>query len=136
MRRRLFAVAALAVCGAAAGPNEFLKNNPGYRARAGAFYEQKYLPEAAADLVKAVASPNLTDEKARALLKGYIYDWLGCYCEGNGSVTRADLDGLLRALDNKVKAALNDEAAFARYQAWRRTADRQGNALAFLFVPQ
>src|SRR5262249_37831295 len=121
----------------AAGPEmaRFLRANPGYRQRAGAFYEAEYLPGAAAGLARAARAKGLSEQDARAALRPFVYDWLDAYISGGGAVSPAGHAGVLRRLDDRVRAALDDDAAFARYLAWRQNAQGADNPLDFLMRP-
>jgi hypothetical protein len=143
MRTAVAALVALAVLAPAAragdapgqAPSAFLRNNPGYRERAGAFYEKEYLPGAAAALARSVNHRRLPEEAARRLLRAYIYDWLAAYIEGEGAVPAAEQVRLLRDLDARVREALCDDAAYERYLKWRLRSQGGDNPLAFLMPP-
>jgi hypothetical protein len=123
---------------AEAGPNQeindFQRANPGYRERAGTFYENEYLPGAAAGLARAAGNPRLS-EAARRLLRAFVYDWLDAYISGDGALNGAAHAAVLRRLDDRVREALCDDAAYARYLAWRRQAQGADNPLDFLMRP-
>jgi hypothetical protein len=124
---------------AEAGPNQdvndFLRANPGYRARAGTFYENQYLPGAAVGLARAAGNPRLSEASARRLLRTFVYDWLDAYISGDGALTGEAHAAVLRRLDDRVREALCDDEAFARYLGWRRRAQGADNPLDFLMRP-
>jgi len=134
----LAVLAPAALAGEAPGqaPGAFLRNNPGYRERAGTFYEKEYLPGAAAALARSVRHPRLPEGAARRLLRDYVYDWLAAYIEGEGAVPAAEQARLLRDLDGRVREALCDDDAYRRYLNWRLRSGGDDNPLAFLMPPR
>ena len=136
--------ALLTLCAKAAAPGQgpageeasrFLRDNPGYGQRAGAFYEAEYLPGAAAGLARAARAEHFSERDARGVLRAFVYDWLDAYISGGGAISPAGRAGVLRRLDARVRAALDDNAAFNRYLAWRQNAQGVENPLAFLMRP-
>jgi hypothetical protein len=142
MRQLLIAALAALVLAAAvpadqqpagARKKQFLDLNPDYAKRSGKFYEESYLPGAAASLARAVQSDRLPNAVARALLTGLIYDFLGEYVEGGGQMSRSEQAKVIERLDKRVRETLKDRAAFARYLKWRKETPRTENPLQFLF---
>jgi hypothetical protein len=112
--------------------NKFLELNPGYRERAGGFYERTYLESASASLAKVVALERFTKADAAGVLKQLIYDWLDEYVEGEGQMSRAAYTAVMKRVNASMKKLVDDDAAFKRWAEWRDTTDRELNALAFL----
>jgi ABC-type transport system substrate-binding protein len=112
--------------------NAFTKSNPGYVERAGKFYEQKYLPDAARQLAEHAGLT--TEEKgvAQELLRKFIYDWLDAYVTDAGKMRPESMEAVLRATDDGFRKRL-DAPKFKRYLAWRKNPTGANNALAFLF---
>ncbi len=113
--------------------NKFLELNPGYKERAGSFYEAQYLPGAAANLVRVVEHQNMTPPQATGILRELIYNFLDVMIEGNGEVTRQERAKVVAHIDKRVRDLVKDEAAFQRYLKWRKVRDRKDNPLEFLF---
>ncbi|MBI3854980.1 MAG: hypothetical protein HY293_04735 [Planctomycetes bacterium] len=113
-------------------PNRFLELNPGYRERAGAFYEKTYLGPAAESLAKAVAVERLTKEAASGVLRQYIYDWLDGYIAGEGEMSRAAHAAVVKRADLAMNPLLDDGPAFQRWVEWRENLQPGGNVLAFI----
>jgi hypothetical protein len=112
--------------------NRFLRDNPGYRDRAGTFYEKEYLPGAAAGLAKTVRHSRMSEPAAQRALRAFIYDWLDAYIAGGGTVQPEEQARLLQRLDDRIRDALCDDNAYRRYRSWRLTAQGDDNPLAFL----
>ena len=109
----------------------FLQSNPGYRDRAGTFYEKEYLPHAAGALSRAANQPRLTEKEAARLLRLFLYEWLEAYIDGGGAISTTDHARVLKKLDERMRSALDDNNAFARYLDWRQSQGND-NPLAFL----
>ncbi len=112
--------------------NKFLELNPGYRERAGGFYERTYLDSASASLAKAVALERFAKADAAGVLKQLIYDWLDAYVEGEGQMSRTAYTAVMKRVDASMKKLLDDDAAFKRWAEWRDSTNRELNPLAFL----
>lgn len=116
--------------------NAFHKNNPDYRERAGAFYEQKYLPDAVKGLVAAFAPQALPEETARKVLRDFIYEFLDQYAQDGGEISRRGHAKVLAALDAKIRELTDDPRVLDNYRAWRSGGKAEfPNTLAFLTVP-
>ncbi len=111
--------------------NRFLGSNPGYRERAGAFYEKEYLPHAAVALSRAADQPRFTENEASRVLRLFLYEWLDAYIDGGGAISNTDHARILKKLDERMRSALDDNNAFARYLVWRQS-QGDNNPLAFL----
>lgn len=115
--------------------NAFAKANPGYKERAGGFYEKEYLGRALDQLATAA---ELTDEQkaaARTILTAFIYDWLESYVGGNGHISMVNLSRCLALMDERFQGELS-QAGHRAYLAWRKDETGGKNALAFLMNPR
>ena len=113
----------------------FARRNPGYAARAGAFYETEYLPTAAGQLAEQAALTEKEAAGARAVLKGYIHDWLETLVRCNGRMPVEAHQVLVAKLDKDMATALG-ESKYDRYLRWRKDTTGRRNALAFLLRPR
>jgi hypothetical protein len=108
--------------------NSFSQSNPDYRTRAGGFYEETYIDEAASALCAESGIDDSQEDLVRALLRGYVYRWLDAYVEGSGR--RSELtDQEERWLDEQIPVVLG-ESAEVGYLRWKRSPE---NSLGFLF---
>lgn len=112
--------------------NEFARQNPDYRQRAGTFYEKEYLPKAVDQLAEAVGADASRKAALGEVLWAFIVDWLEEYVRGGGKMDASCLDGALRRMDERFRPVLNADE-FSRYWLWRIGEAKTGNALAFLF---
>ncbi|HUT61547.1 MAG TPA: hypothetical protein VNA25_27215 [Phycisphaerae bacterium] len=115
--------------------NAFARANPGYKERAGAFYEKEYLGKALDQLAKAA---ELTDERktaARKILRTFIDDWLESYVSGGGHINSENLAHCLALMDERFQGELS-QAGHKAYLAWRKDETGGSNALAFLMNPR
>jgi|SRR6185295_8361536 hypothetical protein len=110
----------------------FQQNNPGYRERAGGFYEESYLGPASESLAKTIALERFTKADASRVLRTYIYDWLDGFVAGEGEMSRAAHVAAVGRADISMKQLLDSEPAFRRWQEWRERPDRNENPLAFI----
>ena len=121
----LFALAQLL---AASGetPNE-------YAARAGRFYETKYLPETLDQIAKRVELSPQERELVATALKEHIRRYLETTSK-KSCLTHAEWRDMLGAFDGSLIENLPAEKA-AAVIAWREHPAPEGNALSFLFYP-
>jgi hypothetical protein len=115
--------------------NPFAEANPGYKERAGKFYEKEYLGRALDQLATAA---ELTDEQkvaARRILTAFIYDWLESYVGGNGHISIESLSCCLALMDERFEGELS-RGGHKAYLAWRKDETGGKNALAFLMNPR
>ncbi|MBN1919036.1 MAG: hypothetical protein JW889_14105 [Verrucomicrobia bacterium] len=126
-------VAVLAVTACSAGGdagNRFQEQNPGYRTRAGTFYEETYLPEAVKGLIAAFAPQELAEEQAKAVLRDLIYDFLDMSAHG---ITRRAHAGVLARLDARIRALADGPKVPENYEAWKKGGNPAfPNPLSFL----
>jgi hypothetical protein len=115
--------------------NAFARANPGYKERAGAFYEKEYLGKALDQL--ATAAELTVEQKmvARKILRTFIDDWLENYVTGNGHISRENLARCLALMDERFQDELS-QAGHKAYLAWRKDETGGNNALAFLMNPR
>lgn len=114
--------------------NDFTKANPGYKERAGTFYEKEYLGKALDQLATKIT---LTDDQkiaARKILKDFIADWLESYVNANGTMSEETLTHYLALMDEKFHSKLSPPD-YETYLAWRKGTSGE-NALAFLMIPK
>ncbi len=119
-----------------ARPNRFLALNPDHRERAGGFYENAYLPEAARKMVEAADDPRLDVAAASHILREVIYGFLDALIAGEGVTPFSRHQQVIRKADASVKAILGAGPAFQRYIAWRQSSDRYVNPLEFIMRPR
>jgi hypothetical protein len=114
--------------------NDFAKSNPGYKKRAGEFYEKEYLEDAVERLGRTAEFTAPDRAVAKAILRAFIYDWLDSTVRGNGQVPAEDLAKHLKRLDERFKSELNG-AQYPKYLRWRNDRTGARNTLAFLMFP-
>ncbi len=116
--------------------NNFRKNNPDYRTRAGTFYEKEYLPGAVKGLMAALAPNEAAKQQVTALLKQFIYEFLDQYIKDGGEMTRREHAGVLANLDESVlEYTGGSKVALKNYEAWKTGSSKEfPNPLSFLTV--
>lgn len=137
MRRLLtFVVVLLAIteCGSEGNAeNPFQEHNPDYRTRAGTFYEKAYLPGATKGLICVFAPQELSEKKARQILRQFIYNFLDQYIADGGAITRRNHARILARLDSRVKELADGPSILKNYEAWKSgSSGKFPNPLAFL----
>lgn len=130
-----FCVVVLSVCQAWATDNEFSRANPGYRERAGAFYEKEHLGKAVEQLAEMAELNEQERTQAREILRQFIYDWLDTYVRNDGRMPEEERGKLVAAMDEKFGAKLETARFAALYLRWRKDATGAKNTLAFLMRP-
>ncbi|HUT35407.1 MAG TPA: carbon-nitrogen hydrolase family protein [Planctomycetota bacterium] len=114
--------------------NLFSRQNPGYKQRAGEFYEKEYLGKAVEQLAEAVGLAEEQLPFAKAILRAYIYEWLDACVRGGGAVAAEHLERALAAMDERCQGELKDDQ-YPKYLEWRKDRTGARNALAFLMRP-
>lgn len=111
--------------------NAFARQNPGYKERAGKFYEKEYLDKAVEQLAEWASLSEEQVPVAQAILRAYIYDWLDAYVRGGGVVAPGQLERALSAMDERFQGELRDPQ-YEKYLKWRKEPTGAHNALRFL----
>ncbi len=111
--------------------NEFSRNNPFYKQRAGAFYEIKYVAPSAEALfriadVRPEQMPGTLDA-----LRAFVYEWLHEYVRGNGAIGRTELANCIARMDERFDSLFDSPLQRKLYRVWR---DDESNQLRFLMV--
>ena len=137
MRRLLtFVVVLLALteCGSEGNAeNPFQEHNPDYRTRAGTFYEKAYLPGATKGLICVFAPQEMSEKRARQILRQFIYTFLDQYIADGGAITRRNHARILARLDSRVKELADGPSILKNYEAWKSGSSKKfPNPLAFL----
>lgn len=110
----------------------FRRSNPGYRERAGKFYEKDYLPGAIKGLQAAFAPQQLDTGAAGSILTNLIYTFLDHYIV-EGAITRRHHAAVIAKLDADVLRLIDDPAIAKRYESWKAGTDPAfPNPLSFL----
>jgi hypothetical protein len=112
--------------------NTFARLNPGYRTRAGQFYEKDYLPQALAALQRGARLTPAQLPRARATVRVFLYRWLDAYVAAGGQQTDSGCSEQVAWLDRQFASWL-EAAQLEGYQRWKSDPD---NALGFLFRPR
>lgn len=111
--------------------NDFSRNNPYYKQRAGAFYEIKYVAPSAESLFKvAHVRPEQMPGTLDAL-RAFVYEWLDRYTRGNGSVAATERAQCVARLDERFDALFDTPMQRQQYRTWR---DSEANKLRFLML--
>lgn len=111
----------------------FKRSNPGYRERAGKFYEKDYLPGAIKGLQAAFAPQQLDTGAAGNILTNLIYDFLDQYIAAGTGLTRRNHAAVIAKLDAEVHRLIDDPAIAKRYERWKADTDPAfPNPLSFL----
>ena len=111
--------------------NDFARQNPRYKERAGRFYEKQYLGKAVDQVVEHAGLSGEQRPAAHAILRAFIYDWLDATVRGGGAMPRAHLDRAFAAMDERFQGEL-DDAQYRKYLKWRKSQGGARNALGFL----
>ncbi|QDU11911.1 hypothetical protein [Gimesia aquarii] len=109
--------------------NEFSRNNPFYKQRAGAFYEIKYVAPSAEALFRIA---NVRPEQMPGTLdalRAFVYDWLDAYVRGNGAIGSNELATCVARLDKRFDLLFDSALQRKLYRIWR---DDEANKLRFL----
>jgi len=111
--------------------NEFSRNNPFYKQRAGAFYEIKYVAPSAEALFRiADVQPEQMPGTLDAL-RAFVYDWLDAYVRGNGAIGPTELATCVARLDKRFDSLFDSTLQRKLYQVWW---DDESNKLRFLII--
>jgi hypothetical protein len=111
--------------------NEFSRNNPFYKQRAGAFYEIEYAAPSAASLIRiADVRPEQMPGTLDAL-RAFVYDWLDAYVRGNGAIGRTELANCTAKLDERFDLLFDSPLQRKLYRVWRND---ESNQLRFLMA--
>lgn len=110
--------------------NEFTRSNPGYKKRAGEFYEETHIPKATSQLLETCSIPTRLRMDAIDALTFHSYEWLDRYSRHGGKVPTDEHNQLVEILDRHFQTFLDDKQ-FACYQSWR-DAPRRRNDFEFL----
>lgn len=109
--------------------NAFTHSNPGYRTRAGQFYEKDYLPPALAVLQRRAGLTPTQLGRARTTLRVFIYRFLDAYVLAQGRQEDPSYSEQIVWLDRQFAGWL-EPAQYQGYQHWKSDPD---NSLGFLF---
>ncbi len=112
-------------------PEAFARGNPGYKERAGSFYEEEYLGGAVEELGRAASLARRERREARAILRTFIYDSLESFVTGGSRKMLGDFDANIARADTSFQALLTEEK-YEAYMGWRLGEPVQRNSLAFL----
>ena len=105
--------------------NAFARSNPGYRTRAGQFYEKDYLPQALAALQRRACLTPAQLPRARATLRAFLYHWLDAYVVAGGQQSDSGVVWLDRQFASWLEAT--------QLEGYRRWKSDPENTLGFLF---
>ena len=100
--------------------NDFTKQNPNYKERAGSFYEREYLPGSAEYLFEVCSIDAQLHPYVMEILRAFIYDWCDAYMRGNGGVSEEALEPIVTKMEERL-LALMDAGQRERFPAWRHT---------------
>ncbi len=111
--------------------NDYTKQDPYYKQRAGTFYETEYLGFSAAKLFKLLDLENRKRVGALDILRGFIYDWLDFCVRDGGRITAEHHTEAATAMDAKFRRLLTP-LQYKIYEVWRDDGTREVNTLYFL----
>ncbi len=112
--------------------NEFTRNNPFYKQRAGVFYEAEYVGPSTNALIRDAQVEPQQALGVMDSLRAFVYEYLDAYVRGNGSISPAEVAKCLARMEERFGVLFPTEKQRAFYRVWR---DSEDNKLGFLMFP-
>ena len=112
--------------------NEFSRQNPGYKARAGTYYDQKYIAPASKQFFDLCSIPRGKRKVAKNIVQAYSYDYLDVMVRLGGPIPLpvAEHIKLVNVMNDRFRTLLN-ESDYTCYLSWRDATSGE-NDFAFL----